>query len=228
MLRRRDSAHVRAAERSAEGRLTQAERSAATRARLLDATIDCLVELGWSGTSTTEVVRRAGVSRGAQVHHYPSKEELVVAAVEHLCTRRMQEYRAVLEGLSPEQRTSTASIDLLWSIWSGPTLEAWLEVTIAARTQPGLRERFVAFERRFFDAALALFRETQPELASDPAIARLVMRFTFSVLDGLAMGRLAGVDKSELDEVVDAFKVVAAAFDPMNTVSPWTPGVEES
>jgi AcrR family transcriptional regulator len=220
---------VPAADRLAGGRPTQAERSAATRARLLDATIDCLVELGWSGTSTTEVVRRAGVSRGAQVHHFPSKEELVVAAVEHLCSRRMEEYRTVLESLPPKQRTSSASIDLLWSIWAGPALEAWLELTIAARTQPGLRERFVAFEQRFFDAALALFRETQPELASDPAFARLVMRFTFSVLDGLAMGRLAGVDKSELDEVVDAFKIVAAVFDPMNPMNPmgpWAPGAK--
>jgi AcrR family transcriptional regulator len=226
MLPRRDSTHVPEADRSSRGRLTQAERSAATRARLLDATIDCLVELGWSGTSTTEVVRRAGVSRGAQVHHYPSKDELVVAAVEHLCARRMQEYRAVLESLPPKQRTSTASIDLLWSIWSGPALEAWLELTIAARTQPGLRERFVAFERRFFDAALALFRETQPAMAADPAFARLVLRFTFSVLDGLAMGRLGGVDKAELDDVVEAFKFLAAAFDPMNSAGSSYPGAE--
>ena len=61
---------------------TNAERSAATRVRLLDATIDCLIELGWSGTSTTEVVRRAGVSRGAQVHHYPTKEDLVYDQME--------------------------------------------------------------------------------------------------------------------------------------------------
>jgi AcrR family transcriptional regulator len=195
-------------------RLTQAERSAATRARLLDATIDCLVDLGWSGTSTTEVVRRAGVSRGAQVHHYPTKEELVMAAVEHLTTRRMEEYRAVFGGLPPSQRTPEASIDLLWSVWSGPTLEAWLELAFAARTQPVLRERFAAHRRQFFEDALVLYQETQPEAAVDPSYARLVLRFSFSLLDGLAVGRIAGVDKSELDEVIDGFKLVAAAFAP--------------
>ena len=190
---------------------TKAERGAATRARLLDATLECLVELGWSGTSTTEVVRRAGVSRGAQVHHYPTKEDLVLAAVEHLCIRRMEEYRAAFESLPHEKRTTDASIDLLWSMWSGPTLGAWLELAVAARTEPALHERFVEFERRFFDAAVALFRETQPDVA-EPAFARLALRFTFCLLDGLAVTRLAGVDRQELDEVLEAFKFIAATL----------------
>src|SRR5262245_66517292 len=100
-------------------RRSQAERSAGTQARLLDATIDCLVELGWSGTSTTEVVRRAGVSRGAQVHHYPTKEDLVVAAVEHLCSRRMAEYRATLERLPASGGTAGCSIRLRCSCCAG-------------------------------------------------------------------------------------------------------------
>jgi AcrR family transcriptional regulator len=196
----------------AQPRRTNAERSAATRVRLLDATIDCLVELGWSGTSTTEVVRRAGVSRGAQVHHYPSKEDLVLAAVEHLCTRRMDEYRSAFQHLPAAKRTPDAAIDLLWEIWSGPTLGAWLELTVATRTEPALHERFAAFERRFFDAALALYQDTQPEAAADPAFARLALRFTFCLLDGLAVSRLVGADPSELDTVIEAFKILAASF----------------
>jgi AcrR family transcriptional regulator len=193
---------------------TKAERSAATRVRLLDATIDCLVELGWSGTSTTEVVRRAGVSRGAQVHHYPSKEDLVVAALEHLCTRRMAEYRAALERLPANERTPGASVDMLWAVWSGPTLEAWLELVVACRTQPALRERFVRFERRFFDAAVALFRETQPEMAADPEFTRLALRFTFCLLDGLAVSRLVGIERQELDAVIEGFKVLTTIVSP--------------
>ena len=193
---------------------TQAERSAATRVRLLDATIDCLVDLGWSGTSTTEVVRRAGVSRGAQVHHYPTKEDLVVAAVEHLCNRRMDEYRATLARLPASERTPAASIDLLWSIWSGPTLEAWLELIVACRTRPALRARFVEFEHRFFDAALALFQETQPDMTGDPEFARMALRFTFCLLDGLAVARLGGIDRAELDGVVEGFKVLTTVVSP--------------
>lgn len=69
-------------------RRAQAGRSAATRARLLDATIECLVEHGYTGTTTTAVAQRAGVSRGAQLHHYGTREQLVAAAVGHLAEQR--------------------------------------------------------------------------------------------------------------------------------------------
>ncbi|MBV9832442.1 MAG: helix-turn-helix transcriptional regulator, partial [Marmoricola sp.] len=71
------------------------------RQRLLDATIECLVEHGWSGTSTTLVSQRAGVSRGAQLHHFPTKNDLVVAAVEHVTEVRGAELAAAAAGRLP-------------------------------------------------------------------------------------------------------------------------------
>ena len=70
-------------------RTPQAERTAATRLRLMEATVDCLVELGWAGTTTTIVSERAGVSRGAQLHHFPTKQDLVVSAVAYLISSFM-------------------------------------------------------------------------------------------------------------------------------------------
>jgi AcrR family transcriptional regulator len=52
-------------------RRTQAERREQTRTALLDATVSCLVDLGFSATTTTEVTRRAGVSLGAVMHDFP-------------------------------------------------------------------------------------------------------------------------------------------------------------
>src|SRR5205823_12845827 len=112
--RRRDACHVREVQTVAWVRVTagvmalsataaprraQAERRAETRGRLLDATLECLAELGYAGTTATEVVRRAGLSRGAQVHHFPTKAELVVAAVEHLFQRRHEEFRQAFADL---------------------------------------------------------------------------------------------------------------------------------
>jgi AcrR family transcriptional regulator len=187
------------------------ERSAATRARLLDATIDSLVEVGWAGTSTTEVVRRAGVSRGAQVHHYPTKQELVLAAVEHLLLRRVEEFGAAFERLDPEHRTHAAALDLLWEHCFGPSFEAWLELAVAARSDPLLHGRLVDFEKRLWEAALDAFKAQFPE-ASDDAFARVALRLTFAVLDGLVVGRLAGTDPEELTEVLDAFKAITAPY----------------
>src|SRR3989337_1785880 len=80
-------------------RVPQEERSRAMRQRLLEATIECLGERGWAGTSTTLVSRRAGVSRGAQLHHFPTKADLVVAAVEHLTEVRGAELAAAARAL---------------------------------------------------------------------------------------------------------------------------------
>lgn len=172
------------------------------------------MELGWSGTSTTEVVRRAGVSRGAQVHHFPSKEDLVLAAVEHLSVRRLDEYKLAFEGVPEDSRTPGVAFDLLRSVCSGGTMEAWLELVVAARTQPAMRERLAQSEERFWEAALALYQEMFPETAADPEFARVGLRFSFSVVEGLALARLTSTNEAELDEVVDAFKTLTAPYFP--------------
>ena len=74
-------------------RVPQADRTRAMRARLLEATVELLVERGFAGTSTTLVSERAGVSRGAQLHHFPTKNDLVVAAVRD-ANRAAQELQA--------------------------------------------------------------------------------------------------------------------------------------
>jgi AcrR family transcriptional regulator len=181
---------------------------------LLDATIDCLVELGWSGTSTTEVVRRAGVSRGAQVHHYPSKEDLVLAAIEHLLARRHEEYRIAFEQFPADRRTPAEGFELLWSQCFGPSFDAWLELAVAARRSPALHARFVEVERRFADATIALFQDLFPDDFGDREFATVAMRLTFSVLDGLAIGRIAGVPEPELDAVRAAFNVLTSSVLP--------------
>lgn len=117
----------------------QQQRSRSTRLRVLEATVACLVEHGWSGTTTTLVAERAGVSRGAQLHHYRTKSALVVAAVEHLADRRAAELRAEVAALSPGGDRVGRTVDLLASLFTGPLFAAALEVWVAARTDETLR-----------------------------------------------------------------------------------------
>src|SRR3984885_9157587 len=101
-------------ELNGRSRRTQAERSAAMRTRLLDATVECLVSYGYAGTTTPRVAQLAGVTRGAQIHHFKSKEDLVVAAVEHLAQQRAQgairEFGRVQASADP----ASAVLDFLW------------------------------------------------------------------------------------------------------------------
>ncbi|MFD4369186.1 TetR/AcrR family transcriptional regulator [Rhodococcus sp. NPDC058521] len=120
---------------------TQAERTATMRNTLLDATVDSLVELGYARTTTQGIARRAGVSRGAQLHHFPTKESLVVAAVEHLVEKRMGEILSV-------DKSRQRGIEILADAFSGPLFLAALELWVAARTDPALHEAMVPLERK--------------------------------------------------------------------------------
>lgn len=124
---------------------TQAQRSAETRQKLLDATIDSLVELGYAGTSTQGIARRAGVSRGAQLHQFPTKVSLVVAAVEHLVEKRLAEILAT--NPDPER-----GLEVLVGAFTGPLFYAALELWVAARTDAELFQAMVPLERRVTDA----------------------------------------------------------------------------
>ncbi|AYJ47113.1 TetR/AcrR family transcriptional regulator [Rhodococcus sp. P1Y] len=128
-------------------RRTQAERTAGTQAKLLNAAIECLVELGFAKTSTQEIARRAGVSRGAQLHHFPTKEALVTAAVAHLVDRRLEEILAT--NPDPER-----GVEVLIEGFSGPLFYAALELWVAARTDPALHEAMVPLERRISEAIM--------------------------------------------------------------------------
>ena len=115
-------------------RVPQEERTRAMRARLLEATVDLLVERGFSGTSTTLVSERAGVSRGAQLHHFPTKNDLVVAAVEHLTEIRGAELAEAARALPTGPRRTRAVLRMLGDHFTSPVFTAALELWVAART----------------------------------------------------------------------------------------------
>ena len=167
-------------------RRTQEERTATMRARLLDATVETLFERGYARTTTTEIVRRARVSRGAQLHHFPTKAALVTTAFEHLFAQRTREYRAAFaEAAAAGGDRAAVSIDLLWSMLSGPTFYAWLELVVAARTDAKLRRTVSALGARFVETVREIFHEIFPR--ADP---RVIPGFAFALLQGLAVERI--------------------------------------
>jgi AcrR family transcriptional regulator len=172
----------------------QEERSAETRRRLLEAAIACLNELGYTGTTTTEIAGRAGVSRGAQVHHFRHKEELVIGALEHICVRRLAELQHAFEELPVgglEFRLETL-IDLMWAAFRGPSFYAWLELLVASRTEPILRAAVRETNLRLalgMRKAFAKFLDdgfTPPDRAE--RLARMV-EIAFGKLESMALER---------------------------------------
>jgi len=190
-------------------RRTQAERTAATTTRLLDATIECLLDVGYARTTTTDIARRAGVSRGAQLHHFPTKAELVTAAVEHLSMRRHAEFVQAIGKLPAGEGRTVAAIDLLWSILSGGPFYAWLELAVAARTDPELRRSVAAITERFSQTVERTFAELIDDSRGPSAMSEVAPFFAFALLDGLAVHRILGVNDGKSALAIDVLKSLA-------------------
>jgi AcrR family transcriptional regulator len=207
----------------ANTRRTQAERTAETTAKVLDAAASSLVELGYTGTTTTEVCRRAGVSRGALLHHFPTKDELVAGAVEYVVDLRVEEFRVTLSALPADtgvvERLETA-IDVLWGIFRGPTVTAWIELAVASRTDPALGEHLHRVQARLDEAVSETWSELfPPDDALPVAFYEVAPSFLFAILDGLALRELTGLpgEAARSEVVVLTLKVIVrslASLDP--------------
>jgi len=173
----------------------QQQRSRSMQHRLLDAAVDCLVERGWAGTTTTLVADRAGVSRGAQLHHYRTKSALLIAAVEHLAERRSAELRAEAAQMRPDGDRVEATIRLLASLFTGPLFSAAIEVWVAARTDPALRTALVPVEARFGREVHRLTVELLRADESRPGV-REAVQTTLDLMRGLGVASLLTDDSA--------------------------------
>jgi AcrR family transcriptional regulator len=191
-------------------RRTQEERSTRMRARLLDATVDCLARLGYAGTTTTEIAKRAHVSRGAQLHHYPRKEDLVIASVEHVFRLRLAEFGKAFASIPPENDRRPIAVDLLWSVFQGPVFHAWLELVVASRTDKNLREALKAMNERFQADLQVYFQEI---FGPSPLTTEfeLIPVFIFTLMEGMAMRLIVG-NTGENERILNLLKRYATLF----------------
>jgi len=190
-------------------RRTQGERRAHTHAALLDATVECLVERGYGSTSTNDIIRLAGVSRGALLHHFASKAELMGEAVEHVFDRCEMEFRETFAALPVEDRTLEHAVGVLWTIFQGPSFDAALELLVAARTDTELRTVLLRVLARFERNVVADFGVLFPASAATPDGVAMV-RFAFAALQGAAIAHDMGL-YAEAEEIIGFLSRLARA-----------------
>jgi AcrR family transcriptional regulator len=169
-----------------EQRRTQVQRRAAMKGKVLAATIDCLVERGYANTSTRHIARRAGVTVGAVQHHFDSKAELMAAALRQLGERMADDFLAEApDGGSATERVAVL-LDRMWAVHRGPLFDAGLELAVAARTDPELRDAMSAVSQAFALRVAEGMLQTFPDLAARPGFAEAVM-VGLATLRGLAL-----------------------------------------
>lgn len=167
----------------------QQERSRATRARLLSAAVECLAEYGWSRSTVAVVAERAGVSRGAAQHHFPTREGLFTAAVEHVTEVRIEELRSRAGRLPSGARRFEAIVDVLVEMYTGEVFRAALNLWVAAQSEPRLRERVVPLENHVGREAHRVAIELLGVDGSAPGV-RETVQATLDLARGLGLANV--------------------------------------
>lgn len=183
-------------------RVPQEERTRSMRLRLLVATVDLLVERGFARTTTTSVSERAGVSRGAQLHHFPTKNDLVVAAVEHLTEVRGAELSAAAAALPTGERRTRAVLEMLADHFTSPVFTAALELWVAARTDPDLLAAVGPLEQRVGRDAHRLSVELLQVDEGRPGQRELVQA-TLDLVRGLGLAGTITDDTARRRRILD-------------------------
>ena len=190
------------ASQAAATRVPQEERTRAMRARLLEATVDLLVEKGYAGTSTTLVSERAGVSRGAQLHHFPTKQDLVVAAVQHVTEVRGAELAAAAENLPTGPKRTRAVLQVLGDHFTSPVFTAALELWVAARTDPDLLAEVAPLELKVGRETHRMTLDLLGADESQPGVRELVQA-TLDLVRGLGLANTISDDRRRRTRILD-------------------------
>jgi len=177
------------------------DRSRATRQRLLESTIDCLATVGWTATTVAVTAERAGVSRGAAQHHFPTREDLITAALDYMFDSRIAELRAQASGLPDGPGRTELVVIRMTDYFTGPLFKAALQVWTAAAADEALKRRIVPLEARFGRVAHQLTIELLGADGSDP-VTHLLVQATLDLARGLGLAHVLTDDSARRASIV--------------------------
>ncbi|WP_417263863.1 TetR/AcrR family transcriptional regulator [Celeribacter sp.] len=192
-------------------RRTQDQRSTETRRLLLAATVQMLMEVGYANTSTAGIAKRAGVSRGAQTHHYPSKMALIVAATEEMFAN----FAAGLEALAADMQSGALDYDRFFeAVWGEVLHGDWfyssLEIIVAARGDADLRQQLEPLILDLHERLEAIWSQTFVAVNPDVVTARVALNLAMNVFRGMAVQAVLRRDEDYFREMVTTLKTMLA------------------
>jgi AcrR family transcriptional regulator len=193
----------------------QAQKSAATRKLIIEAAIQCFVDLGYGRTTTMRIAEAAGLSRGAMLHHFPSKIDIVKAAVDELHFKRLKAFRkSIMQAPAAGKGRVHVAVQAYWRHVRHPTFVAFFELSVAARTDPELeailKPAQAAFDEEWYRTAAEAF----PEWQSDTAAFDLALDLSRYLLEGMAVSFLTHEESEREQHVLDYLEAQLRALRP--------------
>ncbi|MAK68990.1 MAG: hypothetical protein CME50_03320 [Halieaceae bacterium] len=172
-------------------------KSARARDSMCKATIQLLAELGYAETTIAGVAQNAGFSKGAVQYHFPTKEELIAATVEHLLMRTESSASQSYESVD------SALLNAWQRLVNTSAYRALLEVLNAARIDRKLRLRIsaelVAWGKNLDKQSLTIYQSANEQLPAHEGDTEVVMllNMTRSFMRGLLTQEQYGVSPEE-------------------------------
>ncbi|ETA49620.1 TetR family transcriptional regulator (plasmid) [Ponticoccus alexandrii] len=192
-------------------RRTQDQRSTETRRLLLAATVKMLMDVGYANTSTSGIAKRAGVSRGAQTHHYPSKMALIVAATEEMFAN----FASGLEALATDLRNGALDYDTFFdAVWDEVLRGDWfyssLEIIVAARGDTELRQQLAPLILDLHKRLEAIWSQTFESVNPEVVTSRVALNLAMNVFRGMAVQAVLRRDEGYFRGMLLALKTILA------------------
>jgi len=191
-------------------RRSQAERSAGTRKALLDAAIAALHKHGYAASTTLLVAETAGVSRGAMLHQFRTKADLMTYVVEAVFEEEVERYGERLSATKDSQQRLIAYPEIVWEVLSRPSGVAVLEILQGSRSDPELAEKLGPIQDRIEHDAL---ERAGIGFSADPRSALAMMRLVVWAIRGLSIAQvLAPAPEDVVDSVKLLRRLIGAGF----------------
>jgi AcrR family transcriptional regulator len=192
--------------RRSDGR--QAAKSAATRQAAIEGAVDCFVRLGYARSSTIEISKRARVSRGAMIYHFPTKRKLLEATVEYIISERIRRFTTDMHSTvrSEEDRLSQRGIDIYWKHLNSRLFTAFHELVTASRTDATLARVLKAATARFDKVWYQAVQDLFPEWRGKEALLGLALDLTRFLLEGMALNKMSHDARQRRQRIRDYLK----------------------
>jgi AcrR family transcriptional regulator len=169
----------------------QAEKSASCRKRVIEAVIECLVDRGYTRTTTAAIACRTGLSRGAILHHFPSRMVLMREAVTYLYAKRLEAIGKFLAEPSPGDAQLWLWVVDFWNYVKHPWYVAILELGAAARTDRQLAATLFPAQQAFEDAFRRLTSDVCTERHADAELFCAALDICRYAMEGMGAHLLA-------------------------------------
>lgn len=181
----------------------QAQKSAATRTQIIRAAISCIVELSYSNTTMMKISEKAGLSRGATLHHFPSKMDIIRAAVDYLFEKRLQAFRRSILEIPKGADMAHLAVQAYSEHLNHPLHIALFELSVAARTDDALKQILapaqLAFDQEWYQTAWDLF----PEWHADREAFDLALNLSQQLIEGMTISSFTHARQIDRQQLLD-------------------------